>query len=215
MKFKYLIIIIAIVSLVLLYALSFFSQPTVISLATVSSYNGKQVVVTGVVTDYRTTTFGSQIITIIDNQDNGSSPLILYIEGSLFVEYGDLVQATGTVQEYNSEWEIAVNNPRSVTIVQKWRNISFPLWQLAQYPQRYENTNVNVQGIVEKTYKTYFFLTDPDGKYSVVVYDSTSTTNFSKGDTVAVGARFVYEQENLRYVLKISEPTHFVHKQEE
>ena len=215
MKFKYLIILLAIVSLSILYTLSLFSQPIAVSLSAVPTYNGKQVIVSGVVTEYRTTTYGSQIITITNNQEDNCSPLLLYIEGTLFIEYGDSVQATGTVQEYNNQWELVVNNPRSVTIVKKWQNVSFPLWQLAQYPQRYVNTNVNVNGIVEKTYKTYFYLTDSDGRYSLVVYDAPPSTNLSKGDTVMVGARFFYEQESLRYVLRITEPTHFVHRQEE
>ncbi|MBE3139139.1 MAG: hypothetical protein IMZ53_00985, partial [Thermoplasmata archaeon] len=66
MKFKYLIILIAIASLVVLYFLSLVSHPVLISLSALPTHNGQQVIVQGVVTEYRTTTYGSQIITLRD-----------------------------------------------------------------------------------------------------------------------------------------------------
>lgn len=216
MKFKYLLILLSVGSLTLLYTLSLFSQPTVISLAALSSYNGKQVSTTGVVTDYRTTTFGSQIITIRDLLQNNASTVTVYLEGTTQVEYGDVITVTGTVQQYNNQWEIAVNNPRFITITKKWTNTTCPLWQLAQYPERYLNTNVNVLGIIEKTYHSYFILTDTDGKYSLTVYYPSSTSlNLSNGDAVSVGARMSYKPENLCYALHISEPSHYVRIWEE
>ena len=216
MKFKYLLILLSVGSLALLYVLSLFSQPAAISLSTLSSFDGKQVSTSGVVTDYRTTNVGSQIITITDPTKNATSAITVYIEGAVPVEYGDIIQVTGTVQQYNNQWELAVNNPRFITITQKWMNISCPLWQLAQYPERYVNTNVNVIGIVEKTYHSYFILKDADGKYSLIVYYSPPTSmNLSIDDHVSVGARVLYEPENLRYVLRFSEPSHYVRLQEE
>jgi DNA/RNA endonuclease YhcR with UshA esterase domain len=216
MKFKYLLILLSVGSLALLYVLSLFSQPTIISLTMLSSYDGKQVSTTGVVTDYRTTNYGSQIITIKDQHQNNTSEITVYLEGNAQVEYGDVITVTGTVQQYNNQWELAVDNPRFITIIKKWANTTCPLWQLGQYPERYLNTNVNVVGIIEKTYPSYFILTDAEGKYSLKVYYSSSTSlNLSSGDTVSVGARLLYEPENLCYALQVSEPNHYVHIQEE
>jgi cytochrome c-type biogenesis protein CcmE len=214
MKFKYLIILIAIASLVALYFLSLVSHPSLISLSTLPTFNGQQVIVQGVVTEYRTTTYGSQIITIRDLENNTHS-VALYIEGEVSVEYGDTVQAIGEVQQYNEQWEISVNNPQFVTILQKRNNQSFPLWQLAENPDKYLGTNVNVTGIVTQKHESSFSLTDSDGKYSIdVSYDSSCPHQFSKNDSVAVAGRFLYEPKTFQFVLKVTESNHGIWKLE-
>jgi len=214
MKFKYLIILIAIASLVALYFLSLVSHPSLISLSALPTYNGQQVIVQGVITEYRTTTYGTQIITIRD-LGNSTNSVTLYIEGEVSVEYGDTVQAIGEVQQYNEQWEISVNNPQFVTILQKWDNQSFPLWQLAENPDKYLGTNVNVTGIVTQKHESSFSLTDPEGKYSIdVSYDSSRPHQFSKDDSVAVAGRFLYEQKTFQYVLKATESTYGIWKLE-
>jgi len=214
MKFKYLIILIAIASLVALYFLSLVSQPVLISLSALPTYNGQQVIVQGVVTEYRTTTYGSQIITIRDMK-NSTHSVTLYIEGEVSVEYGDTVQAIGGVQQYKEQWEVSVNNPQFVTILQKWNNQSFPLWQLAENPDKYLGTNVNVTGIVTQKHESSFSLTDSEGKYSIdVSYDSSRHHQFSKDDSVAVAGRFLYETKTFQYVLKATESTHGIWKLE-
>jgi hypothetical protein len=208
MKFKYLIILIAIGSLVALYFLSLVSQPVLISLSLLQTYNGQQVIVQGVVTDYRTTTYGSQIITIRETQ-NSTNSVMLFIEGKLPVEYGDTIQATGEVQQYKNEWEIVINNPQFIVILQKWHDLSFPLWQLALHPENYLDTTVNVTGIATQIFDSSFILTSTDGKYSIEVnYQSSCPHQFSKDDTVAVGARFLYDATTCRFLLKATEETH-------
>ena len=118
MKFKYLIIFIAIGSLLALYNLSLLSQPILIPLSSLPTYNGQQVIVQGTVIDYRTTASGSQLITLRDTQ-NSTNTVTLYIEGELQVEFGDTIQATGEVQQYKNEWELVVTDPKMITILQK------------------------------------------------------------------------------------------------
>jgi cytochrome c-type biogenesis protein CcmE len=214
MKFKYLIILIAIASLVALYFLSLVSHPSLISLSALPTYNGQQVIVQGVITEYRTTTYGTQIITIRD-RGNSTNSVTLYIEGEVSVEYGDTVQAIGEVQQYNEQWELSVNNPQFVTILQKWNNQSFPLWQLAENPDKYLGTNINVTGIVTQKHESSFSLTDPEGKYSIdVSYDPSCPHQFSKDDSVAVAGRFLYEIKTFQYVLKATESNHGIWKLE-
>ena len=214
MKFKYSIIVLSVVSLVGLYGISLLSQPSRISLSAVPVYDGQTVIVHGVVTEYRTTTYGSQLITIRDTQNN-TEPVTLYVEGALFVEYGDLVEAIGTVQQYKEQWEVVVNNPRFITVLQKWSNMSFPLWQLAQHPERYQDTNLNVTGIASEPHDSSMFLSDLDGTYSVtVLYDSSCPHQFSKGDTVMVKARFLYDEKKLQFILKATEESHGIWKVE-
>jgi cytochrome c-type biogenesis protein CcmE len=212
MKFKYLIILIAIGSLVALYFLSLISQPVLVPLSLLQTYNGQQVIVQGVVTDYRTITYGSQLITIRETQ-NSTKSVVLYIEGEIPIEYGDTIQATGEVQQYKNQWEIVVNNPQLIVILQKWHDLSFPLWQLALHPENYLDTTVNVTGIATQLFDSSFTLTSMDGKYSIeVAYQSSCPHQFLKGDTVAVGARFIYDATTCRFFLKATEATHGIWK---
>jgi len=212
MKFKYLIIFIAIGALLGLYILSLFSQPIHVSLSELQTYNGQQVIVQGIVTDYRTTTYGSQLITIRDAQ-NSTSSAVLYIEGELPVEYGDIIQANGEVQYYKNQWEVVVNNPQFIVILQKWDHHSFPLWQLALHPEYYLDGTVNVTGIVTQTSDSSCIVTSTDGKYSIeVVYQSICSHQFSKGDAVTVGARFVYDATTCRFLLRATDKIHGIWK---
>jgi hypothetical protein len=206
MKFKYIVVVLSLVSLLVLYLISGLSQPTVISFSKIPASEGKQVVVKGIVAGYQTTTVGSTLVTIRDTDSINTSTITLYVEGPLLVEYGDLVQATGIVQQYNNAWELAVTSPQSVAILQKWGNRSFPLWQLAQNPARYVDTNVNVTGIVGTISSSNFNLQDSAGDYSVPVsYTHSSNSTFSKGDQVAVKARFLYDKATLSYLLKVTD----------
>ena len=215
MKFKYLIIFITVGSLFALYLLSLFSQPILVPLSVLSSYNGQQVIVQGIVTDYRTTTYGSQLITIRETQ-NSTHSVVLYFEGELTVEYGDTIQATGEVQQYKNQWEVVVNSPQLIVVLQKWHIVSFPLWQLALHPENYLDTTVNVTGIASQKDTSSLTLTSSDGKYCIgVAYHSSCPHQFSKGDTVAVGARFLYDPTTCRFFLKATEETHGIWTMEE
>jgi len=212
MKFKYLIILIAIGSLLGLYILSLFSQPVLVPLSKLQAYTGQQVIVQGIITDYRTTTYGSQLITIRDAQ-NSTSSAVLYIEGELLVEYGDTIQATGEVQHYKNQWEVVVNNPQGIVILKKWNHPSFPLGQLALHPEHYLDVTVNITGIVTQTSGSSCILTSTDGIYSIeVVYQSTCSHQFSKGDAVTVGARVVYDATTCRFLLRATDETHGIWK---
>jgi cytochrome c-type biogenesis protein CcmE len=212
MKFKYLIILISIGSLGILYFLSLFSHPSLISLSTVQDYKGQQVIVQGIVTDYRSTTYGTQLITIREKQ-NGSSSVMIYLEGELPIEYGDTIQAIGEVQQYKNQWEIVVNDPQMISILKKWHAQSFPLWQIAQHPEYYLDTTVNVTGIITQTGLSTCRLTSTDGSTSIdVLYSSSCPHDFSNGDIVAVGAQFHYDSTTCRYFLKVTEDTHGIWK---
>jgi len=214
MKFKYLIIFITIGLLFMLYVLSLFTHPARISLSDISSYADQQVIIQGTVTDYRTTAYGSQLITIADSL-NRTNSVLLYIEGEAPIEYGDTIQATGEVQQYKNQWEIVVNNPDSIIVLQKWDDLVFPLWELAVHPDNYLNTNVHVTGIVTAPSGSSFLLASTDGKYSIeVIYHSSCPHQFSKGDTVTVKAQFLYDAATCRFLLSVTQPTHGIWRSE-
>lgn len=215
MEFKYFVIVLSIVCTFFLYFLSTLSQPSYINLVEIPNYEGKQVIVEGIVTEHHTTTYGGQIIEIKDLK-NEESIGTLFIEETTSVEYGDKIQATGKVQKYNDDWEVVVDNKKQIQILQKWSGIIAPLWQLAEDPNKYVGTNVNVTGIVDRAYDTYFYLVDSEGQYSIAVYyDSTRYYNISQGDFVCVGGRFIYDPESLRFILSVKDEEHHLYLIEE
>ena len=207
MELKYFVILLSIICISLLYFLSTLSQPAVIDLHEIPNYEGKQVIVEGIITEYRTTTYGGQIIEIKDIES--SYKATIFVEEEAFVEYGDKIQVTGKVQKYKDEWEIVVNNARFVEILEKWDNITFPLWPLAENPDKYVGININITGVIDRVYDSYFYLVDEEELYTIAVYfDTPEFYNFSQGDKVCVRARFVYDTETLRFVLNVNEETH-------
>ena len=204
MKFKYLVVVLSLVSLAVLYLISGLSQPTVVSFSDLPANEGKQVLVQGIVAGCQTTTTGSTLVTLRNNDTRNTTTITLYVQGPLALEYGDLVQAAGTVQQYNNEWELSVTSPQSITVIQHWVNQSVPLAQLAQNPTRYIDTNVNVTGVVGTIASSSFMLQDSDASISVS-FSHSSTVSFSKGDHVAVKARFLYDKTTLSYQLKVTD----------
>lgn len=205
MQLKYFSLIFSIAGIALLYFLSTLSQPVMIELYEIPEYEGKQVIVEGIVTEHHTTSYGSQIITI----ESDNATVIVFAEVETSVEYGDIIQATGKVQKYKGDWEIVVSNERFVKIVQKWSNITFPLWQLAENPAKYDGLNVNVTGLVDMVYDTYFYLIDSEEEHSVIVfYNPSEQVIVYPGQKVNVAARFSFDVEDLRYKLIISEDIH-------
>jgi len=207
MKLKYFSLIFSIAGILLLYFLSTLSQPTMIELYEIPEYEGKQVIVEGIVTEHHTTSYGSQIITI----ESDNATILVFAEGETNLEYGDTIQATGKVQKYKGDWEIVVDNERFIKIIQKWSNITFPLWQLAENPAKYDGLNVNVTGFIDTVYDTYFYLVDSEEEYSVIVfYNPSGQDALYPGQKVNVAARFIFDAEDLRYKLEISEDIHGV-----
>jgi len=206
MKFKYLVVVLSLFSLVILYLITGLSQPTVVPFSELPANEGKQVVVQGIVAGYQTTTTGSTLVTLRNDDVNNTTTITVYVEGQLTLEYGDIVQVTGTVQQYNNQWELAVENPQSITVLEHWSNRSFPLWQLAKNPERYVDTNVNVTGVIGTFTSTTFELQDfTEGSTVPVTYKRSSNASFSKGDVVAVQARFLYDETTLSYLLKVAD----------
>jgi len=204
MQIRYLSLIFSIIGIASLYFLSTLSQPILIELKDVPKYEDKNVIVEGIVTEHHLTSYGSQIITIED--DNIS--MIIFVEGKTDIEYGDKIQATGKVQKYKGDWEIVVDNDDFVKVIQKWQNISIPLWQLSASPTKYEGLNVNVTGYIDMIYDTYFYLTDSEDNHSIIVFYNPSKYNIHSGQNVSVAAKFSFDNEEFRYRLDASEETH-------
>jgi len=118
MKLKYFSMLLSVIGIIILYMISRFSQAPIIKISDMPNYEGKRVMIKGIVTEHHLTKYGSQIITI--ENENHSATLI--IEGKIDVEYGDKILATGEVQKYKENWQLLVNTNRQLQILKKWYN---------------------------------------------------------------------------------------------
>lgn len=198
LELKHFSIIIAIAGIAFLYILSTLSQPINIDLNKVPKYEGKKIITTGRVVDYYQTKHGTQIITIKEQNVTAK----IYLEGRVKVEYGDLVQASGTVEKYNNEWEIVVNNEKQVDIIQKWQNNIIPVEQVAAHPQTYQGLNINITGFVDLIYENYFFLTGNQKNYQLMVFYKDYNSTLQPGKKASVAGKLEYNQEQLRYCIE-------------
>jgi len=205
MKLKNISMIFAVTGTALLYFLSLLSKPAIIDINELPDYEGKKITTQGVVKEYYTTKYASQMITIFNN----NSSAVVYIEGTTDVEFGDTIRVTGQVQKYREDWEVIVEDKKYFKIVEKWDNITFPIWQLAQNPGRYLGLNVRVTGYVDSVFDSYFYLSDLENKYSLIVfYDAFYGSSVYPGKKVIVSAKFLFDDKNLRYKLELCDESH-------
>jgi len=207
MKLKHFSMLFSIIGILILYFLSKLSAPPLIEIHQIQDYDGKQVSIQGIVTGYHSTGQGSQII---DVQENNFT-VAIFVEGELPVEYGDKIQATGQVQKFKDDWEIISEDKRLVKIIEKWQNISFPIWQLAENPARYLDLNINVTGYIESVSNAYFYLVDLEKNHSLIVfYRSSKNITIYPGEKVYVLGKFSFDQDNFRYQLEIYSDKHCI-----
>jgi hypothetical protein len=185
--------------------ISKFSQAPLIRINEISDYDGKQVTIKGFVTEHHFTKFGSQMITVSDE----NCSVEVFLEGKIDVEYGDKILATGEVQKYENTWELIVNDYRQIKILKKWHNISSPLWQIAENPTRYLNLNVNITGYIESISNSYFYIVDLENMYSLITFYSISkNVTLYPGQKICASGKFSFDEKNFRYLLDICEENH-------
>lgn len=205
MKLKHFSVIFSVAGILILYLIPKVSDPSIIWISEIPNYEGKQVSVIGVVTKIYLTKYSSQMITIKDN----NSTTTVFVEGQIDVEYGDKIQVTGQVQKYNGDFEIVVSDNSFVKILEKWHNISLPLWQLAQNPTKYLGLNVNVTGYIESISNSYFYLADTEGNYSLIVsYLLAKNITILPGQKISASGKFLFDEKTFRYKLEICDEKH-------
>jgi hypothetical protein len=211
LELKYFVVILSVICIFLLYFMSTLQQPTDASLSELSKYDGMQVIVQGIVTNHYTTTYGGHIIFIKEFNNNTAYEGKLFVEQETTVEYGDKIKATGKVQQNYDAYEVVVNDARMVEIIQKWSNISFPLWQLVRNPNNYIGMNVNITGTIGTVYDSYFYLTDSFDQYSLVVnFIAEKSHHIYQGNTVYVHGIFHYDEKSLQFVLNVVTERHSI-----
>ena len=166
-----------------------------------------EIITTGTVTEHHTTSYGNQIITIQSNNTTAE----IFCESPASLQYGDYIEVTGTVQQYQDIWEIIVERPDLIQVITSWNNISTPLWELATNPTQYVDINLNVSGYIDSIYDSYFYLTDQNNSYSILVtYVSSYNLSIRPGQPCHVHAYFTYDPSHTCYMLRLQSPDHTI-----
>ncbi|MBS3748939.1 MAG: hypothetical protein KGY67_04485 [Candidatus Thermoplasmatota archaeon] len=194
---KYITLLLSITGVIFLYALSLSQQPIILSdLNSIDDYAGKEVTLTGTITEHITTSYGSQLITIQSN----STQLIVFSDKPLTVHSGDIFQGTGTIQEYKDTWELVLSNPKAATILSTWQNTTTHMKDLAEHPQHYLNIPLNTTGIIDHIYESIVYLRDDTGNYTIPFLPENNIIP-DPGTQVSVQATLTYDATHLRYIL--------------
>ncbi len=197
-KFYFLV---AVAGIIFLYLLSFFSQPYTPNLQELWKYEGKEVIVKGVVKNKM-----DDIIEISD----GEARAIIFFEDNENIEYGDEITVKGRVGEYGNEIAIYAE---SVEVIRKWNESTISLPYLAENFEKFIGMNVNVTGYIYSKYNGYFYLTDEYSDYRIRVFCNESIA-FERYERVWVKGLFDYSPKTLSFFLKICHPSHGVGKYE-
>ncbi|MBN2603475.1 MAG: hypothetical protein JXA91_05040 [Candidatus Thermoplasmatota archaeon] len=200
MQFKHISLLFSLSCMFLLYFISTLTQPVYIDIYEIQNYENKVVTTQGLVKEYYNTKYGNLIICLTDN----SSSITIFSEENFDLEFGDKIQVTGKVQKYEDEWEIVVDSNRNICLITKWANLSVPIWQVAQNPDKYENLNINVTGIVDLVNDDYFFLKDIEKNHTVMAISNINVKKFI-GQQVWAKGRLEYYNEQLMYRFYVSQ----------
>jgi len=211
MKLKHFSLLFSIIGILLLYFLSTLAQPQIIDISEIPKFEGKTITTQGFVKSYQNTKSESQVIEI----GNNNSTVKVFVQGQIDIEYGDLIKATGEIQKYRDEWEIIVDDKQLIIILQKWNNISAPIWQLAKNPTKHIGTNVNVTGFIDDVYDEYFYLVDLEDKFSVIVFYNSFDVSLFAGQKACVLGSFLFDEQSLRYKIDINQENHGIFLPEE
>jgi uncharacterized protein YdeI (BOF family) len=202
---KHFTLMFSIIGILFLFFVSRMYQPPLIAINQMPNYQDKQVIIEGTVIEYHLTKYSSQIITI----ENNNATTTVFVEGIAEIEFGDKIQVTGDVQKYKEGWEIVVNNVNQVKILEKWSNISIPLWQLSDNPSKYINLNIKVDGYIDSISNSYFYITDLEKNHFLpVFYELGKNITISPGQKICIQGKFSFDKENLRYKIEIIEEIH-------
>jgi len=191
----------AIACIMFLYFLSILSHPPEICLSDLEKYEGRRVIVEGMVV-YKEVKGKAEIITIRD----GNISAEIFNSGLTEISYGDIIEVTGKAERYHGKMEIFAD---VIKIKKKWDKDSIPLWELSENFDKYLGTNVNVTGYVDGVHSSYFYLTDAGREYRVkVFYSKNFSADIKNHEHVYVKAMLRYDEKNMRMYLEMEGSEH-------
>ncbi|PKK86536.1 MAG: hypothetical protein CVT48_00635 [Thermoplasmata archaeon HGW-Thermoplasmata-1] len=199
-KFKHVVPFASLFLIGILYVLSLFSHPAYIGIGEVGDYEGRTVVVNGMLTGMVPLESGAGILSVRDTNDSSLRITLFVQKMPGHLSYGDLLSATGKVERYENEWEIIVDSASDIIVTGNSGDNFTKLWQLSQDPARFSGIMVNVPAELYNPHSTYFYLKDGGFKLKVLC-PADFAGNFTSGESIAVAGIFSYDPDNLAYYL--------------
>jgi DNA/RNA endonuclease YhcR with UshA esterase domain len=204
---KYVVLILSILGVILLYTLTFLSHTPFIQIKDIMLYEGKEVTIQGVVINYQQLKYGRGVVTLIDPDDTNQTATV-FSDVNLDVLYGDLVKITGQVQRYKEIYEVVLDKTENIKVISRGEDVIIPIKQLSMNPQHYKDLKIKTTGVITFLNNDYFYLTSSDDNNTLLILcDSTTLYNITKGDLVTVKGVFSYDSRNLRYILRTCDDT--------
>ena len=214
-KVEYFAMLFLVFGIIVLYFMSLASKPVYVSdYSELGKYEGKNVIIKGIVIDYDTTSYGEVILTVLE-PDDLESTLKIFIESS-GTEYsiGDIIQAKGSVLRLSEDFlELVVVNEKDIEKIGHWQNLRLSIPELAHrlehHSAEFRNLPVEVSGYLKyepRNPVTSLRLTEhpTDGFYTVKVEVPNSAgylPELHKGDLISLNVTIVYNENNFEYKL--------------
>jgi hypothetical protein len=207
MNIKYLSVITSLTGIIILYTLSLYTQIPIVPLSEIQNYEGQTITTNGTVIEYHTTSYGNQLITI--QQDNNT--IVLFLESPIEISNGDIIKATGLVQQYQDEWELIIDTPEHITIERIWENNTLDLSEIAKQPSNYLYQNLNVTGFIDIIYDEYFQFIDETHQYQCIVEKPfIKNLTIYTGQHIYLNAYFSYDETQMRYIFEFRDENHTI-----
>lgn len=220
-KVEHFAIIFLIFGIIVLYFLSLASKPAYVEdYSDLDKYEGKAVILKGIVLDYDTTTYGETILTVLEPKDLESTLKIVIESGSGNFSIGDIIRAKGTVLRISEDMlELVVINRKDIETVGRWHHHRLSIPELAHrlehHPQEFLHLPVELTGYLKYEPRqpiTNLRMTEHpnEGFYSVKVEIPKSEQNIGelhKGDLVSINVSIIYNENNFEYKLVLKNLT--------
>ena len=216
-KIEHFAIIFLVFGIIVLYLMSLASEPDYVNeYSDLENYEGKLVIIKGIVIDHDTTSRGETILTVLEPGDLEST-LKIFIEscsGSANFSIGDVVQAKGSVLRLSEDFlELVVINEKDITVIGHWHSYKLSIPELAHRlehnPAEFAHLPVEISGYLK--YEPRLPVTslrladDPvDGFYTVKVDipgPEIMSAELHKGDLISLNVSIEYNENNFEYEL--------------
>ncbi|MCD6108377.1 MAG: hypothetical protein J7J89_02745 [Thermoplasmata archaeon] len=199
-------ILFSVIGIFALFLLSLLAEPIHINLSEINKYNGREVIIQGIVVDKQETRYGNIILTLAENHSIQTGYTVkVFIEGQPEeIEYGDKIMLQGEVHRYQGEIEIYVSDIRQIKTMEKWNNHSIPLREIAKKPWEYKGINLKILCRIEKIYHTYIVLKDIREDQKIILFCNTEniTETLRENEIVNVEAMLRYNPKDFSYFLE-------------
>ena len=206
MKYRIILLISIIISIIALYFFSPAQNIEEIKLQDIEQAEGKNVVIEGTVKDIYSTNQRNTIIKLSD----GNITVTVFVRGEVSIQCGDKIKVTGKVVRYNNEISVFVESKDFIVVIESWNKSYFELSSFYTVYEKHINENINITGYAKNVKHREFTLVDnkTNWRYSLPV-EIKKTINLPPANKqIYVTGRFIFDSERYAYIISIEDIFH-------